>query len=800
VGNLIEKIKNKSVKKFGTFQGVFIPSTEAILGTVLFLLLPTLTADVGLLMMAAIIIMAHTVTISTAFSLSDCATNLNTIGGGGMYALSRRSLGKAFGGSIGIMLYFAQASSIAFYCIGFAEPLQRILSPLLMPFIDNISGFYIPKDIILFQKQLIAGAMFFIFFIIAMIGADFTLKIQFLILIILAGSIITIFISPLLGIKFHSENIFYESINKINLLGNRQWGTKLPVIVAIFFLTFTQFFPAVTGIDAGVGMSGDLKDPKKSLVKGTFLSISITFVVYLISAFIFSLIKKDVILHGAESYDFKQHILGIPQGENLTALLGLSNNIIKDISTGFLKSIPGLMILLGILFATSSSALSCFMTAPRTAQSLARDRVLPKFLCFLGYDFKKRGTEPRFATLVTFFISLIVIIIGNINIAAIIVGICFLVVYGWMNGSAFFERISHNPTFRPTIKNHWIVSLYGLMASLIAICLFSWVIGILIIISQLIIFWLILKFKTENKLEGVWWGVLFTFVTNSLRSLRKIVQGTKNWRPIVSVVSFSDNIVETRNLAHLGERIAANQGLVYMNILHTPRSKFLTEDFKYNIPTHDIFLANGDLTQAILSLIQASHPGDIIANSILMEYKKNVSSLDIVARALSLGKNIFVLKNGEKLTDYSMIDIWWRGEKNGNLMVLLAYIINNYNREQFKKKDCKIRIIRKLGKNDDENQAYEELNTLLLKGRLSGEVIILPNDTRSVSDTINDFSHTADLVMVGMPGNLRSEGLSKIFKINERFFDKEIHKYDNMPAMLFVKSATLINLIEDSTM
>ncbi len=121
-------------KKFGTFKGVFVPSTEAILGTVLFLLLPVLTADVGLFSMMLIIVLAHTVTFATSFSIADCATNLNNIGGGGMYALSKRSLGLAFGGSIGIQLYLAQAASIGFYCIGFAEPLQPIIAPLLAEF------------------------------------------------------------------------------------------------------------------------------------------------------------------------------------------------------------------------------------------------------------------------------------------------------------------------------------------------------------------------------------------------------------------------------------------------------------------------------------------------------------------------------------------------------------------------------------------------------------------------------------------------------------------------------------------
>jgi len=257
-----KKKLNDSIK-FGTFQGVFIPSTEAILGTVLFLLLPLLVHSVGLIPMLAIVLIAHTITIATAFSLSDCATNLNKIGGGGMYALSRKSLGNSFGGSIGIMLYLAQAASIAFYCIGFAEPLQHFLQSVfntmgIFPVIQNTADMAIN---ILRQKQIIAGLVFIIFFIIVLIGADFTLKLQVIILIVLFLSVLTIFISPFLHLTINDLPIFTD-FNQIQLFGG---NIKDGVTNLTVFIVFTTFFPAVTGIDAGVGMSGDLKEPKKAL-------------------------------------------------------------------------------------------------------------------------------------------------------------------------------------------------------------------------------------------------------------------------------------------------------------------------------------------------------------------------------------------------------------------------------------------------------------------------------------------------------------------------------------------------------
>ena len=119
------------MKKFGTFKGVFVPSTEAILGTVLFLLMPYLVIQGGFLPMLIVVILAHTVTLATSASMSDAATNLTVIEGGGLYALSKKSLGNSMGGAIGIQLYLAQAASVGFYCIGFAEPLQPLLAPLL---------------------------------------------------------------------------------------------------------------------------------------------------------------------------------------------------------------------------------------------------------------------------------------------------------------------------------------------------------------------------------------------------------------------------------------------------------------------------------------------------------------------------------------------------------------------------------------------------------------------------------------------------------------------------------------------
>ncbi len=742
--------------KFGTFKGVFVPSTEAILGTVLFLLMPVLIADVGLWAMLGVIILAHSVTLATSFSIADCATNLNNIGPGGLYALSRRSLGKALGGSIGFQLYIAQAASIGFYSIGFAEPLRNIVIPMLdfIPLFNQTD----PASILL-QKQLIGTFFFLMFFVIVMAGADFTLKIQTLILFVLGTSIVAVIISPFFNITYKGEGVF---ANGFNIMGNRE------VTVALFFMTFAQFFPAVCGIDAGIGMSGDLKNPRKSLVKGTFWAIGVTFILYILSAIVFSMMKKDILIGGYQG--------NAPVPVLLTDIISY-----KDM---FPSNVLGIILVLGILFATGSSALSVFMTSPRTLQALAINDVLPDRLKFFAKDFRKNGTEPRYAIILSGILGLAIIWSGSINTASMIVGILFLVVYGWINGSAFLERASGNPGFRPTSKNHWSISLYGFVVSIFSILLFDPLIGMMIILSQYIIFRAILKYKANNTIEGVWWGIIFSLVTKWLKMLESVVQGSKNWRPVVTAVSNSE---KAQHMAYLASFLAGHKGMVNLNVIGE-KKEFDT----FGIPVATI--ETNDLNETVKTLFLTSHPTGVEINTILLQYMKKLNSVELISEMIEKKKNILLLKNGSKLDRLEKIDIWWRGEMNGNLMVLLAYIITLDKRKE--RRNQKIRILRMAHSSESVDADRIEMYTLLENARLTGEIVILENEEGDFFEILKRHSGDADLIMMGLPGHFSKESLSKIFNLNEYFFDKQISKYDDLPPVLFIKSAQHIELIE----
>ncbi|GAB6088633.1 amino acid permease [Spirochaeta dissipatitropha] len=747
------------MKKFGTFSGVFVPSFEAILGAVLFLILPLLVGQVGMVNMLIIVLLANTATLATAFSISDSATNLSDIGPGGMYAISKQSLGRAFGGSIGIQIYVAQAVSIGFYCIGFAEPIEPLLRQL--PFVIEISETF--GLTILQRKQIIASLFALISFAVAIAGADFVSRLQMVILVVLVVSIAAIMIAPLLNPQLDGAAIFTI---EPNLYGA---GARIG-----FAAAFAIFFPAVTGIDAGVGMSGSLKTPQRSLVVGTFAAIAVTTLVYGLVTVIFGFVNPQLLL---------------PQNGVAVSTLDLFAQ----------TPVLPLILITGILLATSSSALSYFLTAPRTMQALVQDNVLPRFLGFLGRDFTARGSEPRLATVLTFLITIGIVWSGDIAFVSLIVGICFLIVYGWVNFSAFLERASGNPSFRPSSKGHWIISLYGFVLCLAIVAMFNLFVGIAVAAVQIGIFMLLLKYKTQNRLEGVWWGALFAFLHLLQGKMTTIIQGTKNWRPIVGAFAFNDVPSQIEGINRMSMRLIESKGIVSQHRLVASKEM----DAELAVQTEDgagiLYYWKEEINPLLMGMIQAAPPAGFGTNTVLLPVDSRFDAAAIIEQSLRLSKHVLLYKPDGRDVDAraggkNRIDVWWKGAENGNLMALLAHVIN-FSEQKNKLEKSELRFLRKLWGEENRADAQHEMEELLRTARLHGEILIIDADDKPIHDTVSRTSEDASLVFLGLPGE-PAGNLARMFNLDQFLFQKNFEPYKKMPEMLFVKAAHILDLEE----
>ena len=350
------------LKKFGTFGGVFTPSILTILGVIMYLRLPWIAGQAGLLVTIGIVLLAHLISVTTGLSVSSIATDKKVKAGGTYYMISR-SLGLPIGGTLGLALFVGLSFSVSLYLIGFAESFL------------SYWGFEVTKNSIR-----IAGTIILISVtVVTFISTSLAIKTQYFIM--------TAIILSLLSIVFgnHSYTPTEPLINSIS--------TAAPFIVL-----FGIFFPAVTGFEAGVSMSGDLQDPKKSIPVGTITAIAIGLVVYIALAFFFSYsVSSDLLVNDPN------------------ALLKIS-------------LIPELVIA-GIWGATLSSAFGSILGAPRILQATSTDKITHKFFA------KGFGplNEPRNALLLTFIIAEAGILVGDLDVIASIVSMFFITTYGFLN-------------------------------------------------------------------------------------------------------------------------------------------------------------------------------------------------------------------------------------------------------------------------------------------------------------------------------------------------------------------------------
>ncbi len=679
--------------RFGTFAGVFTPTVLTILGIILFLRLGWVVGQAGLLGSILIIGIASTISLITGLSLSAIATNMHVKTGGAYYMISR-TLGVEMGGAIGIPLYLSQAVSVSFYVIGFSEAFTSIF-----PSVD-------PR---ILSTCLVVG-----FGLLAYLGADFALKIQYVVLAVLGASIFSFFAG-----------------------GWGQWVKPAlfttPVSDASFWHVFAIFFPAVTGITVGLSMSGDLKDPVKSIPRGTLSAIGITTAIYLGVALWLSLCASTDEL--------------------------LTDNLVMQRIARW-----PILIVLGVWASTLSSALGSVIAAPRTLQAISYDRVVPAvFGSQMG-----SATEPRFAVLVTSAIAVVVIWSGDLDFVAPIITMFFLNTYGMINLTAGIERLVGNPSFRPRFKVPWIASLVGAAGCYGTMLLINIPATLFAIIVSYGIFVLLAKRSLGQNWEDIGSGLWFEATRFCLVRLESEPSRTKNWRPNIMVFTAVSRGLD--QLMRVGSWLSAGRGIVTFctlisgdveelegrRVRETARGhlhKYLEEHGIAAFAESPI-VSNGD--QAIQTTLQTHGIAGLEPNTALFSLAEDTeereAQLRLMRRIVALRKSVLFLKcNGnDSLRRRSRIDVWWRGrDRNAELMLLLAYLIRQSKDWEY----ARIRLIRVVDNPEAQSGARKHLADLLARFRVDAQpaVLLKSSPDEPFTSVLQRQSRETDLTFLGIP-------------------------------------------------
>ena len=696
---------------FGTFGGVYTPALLTILGLVMFMRINFVLGEAGLFRTILILAIGASITFATGLSIAAIATNTEVKGGGAYYLISR-VLGPSFGTSIGLTLFISQTLAIPFNILGASEAIIDGWPGLRpwFPLVNTVLGVLL---MLLVWK-----------------GADWAIKAQYFIMGVLALSVIFFLAGPL-G-EFSWENL------------RTNWG---PVSDSVNLVTFFAiFFPAVTGIMAGVNMSGDLRDPHHSIPRGTLLALGTAVVLYLIQ-----------IVVAAGCFD-RQEMIDHPY-------LILTRNSLFGM---------GFMVFAGVQAATLSTALGWLLGAPRVLQSLGVDNVLP------GIGFFRAGVgpqnEPRRAILLTAVLVLPILIwagyIGSrasgtadspITVMSELVSLFFLFTYAIINVAAFVESFGANPSFRPRFRAfHWTIALYGAAACVAAAFLIDLTLSTVALLVIIALYGFIRYRNLEMSYGDARRGFVYSRIHSLLLQLPKLPLHPKNWRPTIVVLSSDPE--RRGQLIEYAILFSQRRGILsviqilisddprHIRDRRTPRLRAFRELARQrNWPIFPTVVIAPEFDVALRIILQSHSLDPIRPNIVLMGWPTREERVPPFFTHLhtiveDFRRNVLVLIN-ERATftpqryDGGTIDIWWQSSAGGSLMTILAYLVQldrNWRKS----------VLRIFLPMDREKE--RKIRKVLDAARIEAELVRIEEDAK-LRIVVPRYSTGAELVFIEFP-------------------------------------------------
>lgn len=716
-------------KSFGTAP-VFFTAIATILGAILFLRFGFAVGTLGFWGVIGVVLLGHLVTIPTALAISELATN-KRVEGGGEYFIISRSFGMNIGATIGFALFISQAISVAFYIIAFTEAFEFFFNWVNVRF-----DMHLPRQVISIP------AMIGLSVLILKKGAAVGMKTLYIVVAILIVSLVLFFMGSTEYGTTHSFSL--ASLEK---------GDK-----SQFFVIFAIIFPAFTGMTAGVGLSGDLKKPSKSIPLGTILATVTGMIVY------FFIVYK------------------LNASASLETLRDPSKQLVMaDIAIAGLWIIP-----IGLAASTFSSAIGSILVAPRTLQALAGDRSFPsrKLNLFL-YKGRGESQEPFNATLVTVIIALVFVLIGDVNKVAGIISMFFMVTYGSLCLISFLFHFGSSPSYRPSFRSRWYISLVGFVASLWVMFKIDTVFAIVSIIIMVLLYIYINNYhKSRKGLESIFTNALFQLN----RSLQVYLQqtrksrGNNEWRP--SAICISRDSFKRDKAFQLLNWISQKYGFgTYIHLIVDYYSKAsqqksveeldkLIKNFKGK-GTHVFVdtMISPSYTSAVAQAIQVPGISGMENNMLIFEYdRKEDENLKEIAENFSLvnAGNFDVCifaSSGRTINFTNGIHVWIRSHdyENSHLMILLSFIIQGH--PLWKKSEITIYDVCKKGQ---EVETKAQLEELVRTGRLpitsKNIQVISEIPGQNPRSLVNEHSAQAGLTIIGFRSEILKHEGTKIFQ------------------------------------
>lgn len=467
-------------KKLSTFFGVVVPVTLSMFSAILFLRLGFVIGQAGLVLSIGMFVIAYFVVGLTIVSISAIATN-GAVKEGGAYYMISRTLGPEFGGSIGVIFYFANIFASALYLLGFVEALLNNFEE------SHPKRMFAKTSFIIFLAVMVAVSSSIVSFLIVKNKEDLPPGVH---------SVLSLPKNATYRYSGWSSTTLHKNIWPNFTKDYTTGELQTPMMV------FGVLFNGVTGVMAGANISGDLKKPGYAIPFGTLGASVFTFIVYLLLVvFTSATCPRSLLLH--------------------------NYNYLKEINK------VEWLITMGTFAATLSAALSCLIGASRILQAIAKDDLLGVILRPFSKVTRRNG-EPLRAVLMSWFFVQVVLFIGNVNKVASLVSMFFLLSYGITNVACFVLKVASAPNFRPTFQYFsWQSALLGAVFCFVIMFLVDYKLAALAFALMVILF-VVISLRTPPTPWGdVSQALIYHQVRKYLLRLDLRKDHVKFWRPQV---------------------------------------------------------------------------------------------------------------------------------------------------------------------------------------------------------------------------------------------------------------------------
>ncbi|MEL6348257.1 MAG: hypothetical protein AAFV53_34425 [Myxococcota bacterium] len=588
--------------------------------------------------------------------------------------------------------------------------------------------------------QLIAGTVIIAVTAMAARSAVFALKAQLPILFFIAASLIAL----VSGVDFDATHA----------------PPSADFVPDPFWENFALFFPAVTGVMAGLGLSGDLRDPGRSIPVGVLLAVATGFVVYLMAPL----------------------VLSSAAGPEELA----SNSLIwTDVAVGGMW-----FILPGLFGAVISSAIGSILGAPRTLQALAQDGLMPEVLGRID----ERTKEPMLALYISGAAALAAVLLGDLNAVAKVVSMFFLTTYGMLNLAAALESWVKDPSFRPRLRVHFAISLAGAVGCFLVMALISPVFFMVALVIEFGLWWLI----SRRQLEATWGdlrsGFWFATVRVALMQLREGRPDPRNWRPHVLI--FSADVDRSVAQVRLASNFSQDRGIVTVTTvlegsfndlksakeLRRRNTQILEEAGILAFPE---VLVVKDLEQGLMAAAQANGYAGLDSNVAVFGWPRDNTTAPRLMRWIrhldELEKSPVVLRlTAPVKKDNEEILVWWKGrESNGDLMLLLAHML----RGSPGWRGARIVLARVVQDNEESARIKLQTRKALADINIEADVeTIVQPDPERVLEAIRTRSRSADLIFFGISMPTLGDEAAAAKRLEELS--------DGLPSSVFVRNSS----------